>query len=111
MVKDNDIFKKDILIRVKRAYFYRTYLRPAALHVSALGALVGVSAFFISVKDVLVNAYHVESMQGFSSFVYSAFMGTELSVKIITISAGIVGVIFITHCTKSVSHMYTKKSA
>ncbi len=82
-----DIFTKDILRRVKRAHFYRTHLRPVALEISFLGALVGLSAFFISLRSVFSNAYSAHSFAALMRFALIAFLHTSLSVKSISFAA------------------------
>jgi hypothetical protein len=105
MDKDQTLFTKDILRRVKRAYFYRTYLRPIALEISILAALIGVSAFFISLRNVFVNAYSAHSLPAFMRFAVVAFQNTSLSVKALSVGSLFIGLIVVRDFSSGLRHM------
>lgn len=105
MKKNEDIFTQDILRKIKRAYFYRTYLRPVALEVSFLAALIGVSAFFVSLRNIFSNAYSIHSFGAFMHFSFIAFRNTSLSVKTILVSALVVGLIVLRDVSLGLRHM------
>ena len=103
--KKQDIFTQDILRRVKRAYFYRTYLRPVAFEVSFLGALLGLSAFFVSLSHVFSNAYAERSIGEVFRFGLIAFEKTELSVKALSVAVVCVSLLAVRDISLGLRHV------
>jgi hypothetical protein len=87
---ENEQLKMDIMRRIERVYFMRSVVRPFVLECIALSALIGSTAFFVSLPNIILNAHSEVSVSGFIKFLFSAFLNTELSVQVITVAAGVV---------------------
>jgi hypothetical protein len=79
-----------IMKRIRRVYFSRTFVQPFMLECAGLFALIGVLAFFVSLQNILSNASAEGSLPAIFNFVVIAFVKTELSVKVITLAAGLI---------------------
>lgn len=78
---------EEIMRRIQKVYVWKAFLRPFALECAAFGALVGTTAFLVSLKNVLGNAYSTHSFLSEAKYMGSAFLNTELSVKVISLAS------------------------
>ena len=85
MKTDHEIREK-VMRRVYTIHFMRQATSPA-LRLGVLGGALLVLAQVVSVKDVVANAVGTGGLSGFTSFLYSAFTTTEISVLVLTILA------------------------
>ena len=83
----NDQLTQDIMRRIQKVYVWKAFLRPFALECAAFAALIGTTAFFVSLKNVVGNAYATHSFTAEIKYFGSAFLNTELSVKVISLAS------------------------
>lgn len=82
-----------VMRRVRRIYRWRTYARPFVLDVAALAALVGCTAFFVSLANFARNMTSSFS----AGFFIEAFAHTELLVKLISVLILAAAVLLVRH--------------
>jgi hypothetical protein len=82
---ENELLKKNIMRRVHLVYLLRTLGRPLAYEVAFMAAVVGVSAFFVSLPNIYVNLMRMPSLGDMEGFIVSAFITTNNMVKILSV--------------------------
>lgn len=99
-MNQNEYFKMKVMRRVYFLYYAKKFLQPTSLQIAGLVSLVAVEAFFVSLKNVFINASGVGFSNMFSYFI-SAFLHTELSIKIVTIALLLVALLLAYRPAKS----------
>lgn len=79
-MKDSEL-KKEIMERVKTIYWFRKLIHPIKIKTAILA--VGFFGVFsmVSVSNV-VNNLRSESLSNYFSYIYNAFISTELAVQL-----------------------------
>jgi hypothetical protein len=95
--------QKEIMSRVYMAYTLRRLTQPMVLKLGALGAFVFLSTIFISVRNIAANAPAVSNPGEFSSFIYSAFMNTEVGIKVIFVGGMVTALLVARDVTRGVT--------
>ncbi len=80
--------------RVYTVYILRNVARPLAVELAIVLALIGASAFFVSLQDIFNNLYSLHSIQTVSRYLVAAFINTQAIVKALSISVIIVAALF-----------------
>jgi hypothetical protein len=84
----NEMLKTNIMRRVYTIYIIKNVARPLALEFAIVAALIGSTAFFVSLQDILANVSALPSIQTLGTYLMSAFMHAQVIVK--TISIGVI---------------------
>jgi hypothetical protein len=87
MEQESEQFKNEIMRRIEREYFLRTFVRPFVIECALLGGVITGSAFFVSIKTIVTNAYSTESVSDIMRYFWLAFSHTERSVQIMAVAA------------------------
>lgn len=87
MEQESEQFKKEIMRRIEREYFMRTFVRPFVIECALLSGVITGSAFFVSIKTIVTNAYSSESASEIMRYFWLAFSHTERSVQIMAVAA------------------------
>ncbi|MBX4197935.1 hypothetical protein KW782_01225 [Candidatus Parcubacteria bacterium] len=87
--------KQNIMRRVYTVYLLKTVAQPLLFELALIAAFIGVAAFFISLKSVLVNVYSIHDIEAVGQFLFSAFIETQIVVKTIVVGVFMTLVVFI----------------
>jgi hypothetical protein len=87
---DNEQLKNNIMRRIDRVYFVRSFVKPFVFECAALSALIGSTAFFVSLPNIISNAHGEGTVTGLIRFIFQAFKNTELSVQVISVATVVV---------------------
>jgi hypothetical protein len=91
----NEQLKKNIMRRVYTVYLFRSVAQPLLFELALVGAFIGVTAFFVSLKSIVSNAYALESFTALGQFLFSAFLHTQIIVQTTLVGLAIIAGIFI----------------
>lgn len=90
---------------LKQAY---SVARPFALDIAIISAMVGCSALFVSTANFIQNMFatiSLNSIPALSGFVFSAFMNTELHVKLFFIVAFCATILLVVHTLRGIGNV------
>lgn len=100
-----------IMRRVRRIHNLQNFYsvaRPFALDIAIIAAMVGCSAFFVSLTNFVKNmsaTISLNSIPAISGFVFSAFINTELHVKLFFIVALCATILLLAHTLKGIGNI------
>ena len=93
MKNECEQLKENIIHRVNRIYFWRTYTRPVVIESVILAGLLSWAFCMVSISHIVANAYSTRSISGFSRFAIGVFENTEFSLKALSLAVGVLALL------------------
>jgi hypothetical protein len=96
-------FNTEVMRRIRTVYFLKKITQPVIREVVLFIILFALSAFFVSYQNIFENLFSVIAHGNLSNYFVSAFLNTQVVVKVICVASMCVVVLFVWNLFRKLS--------